>query len=224
MRKSISIDCILTAIRRPKAEGLKITIYERQDGPGGVWDFTANPDDPLSSPMYGSFEAKLTCELMALCAFPYAGGLLFPERDDVEQCLGDHSEGLEVDAFWPPNDELVGPVKTLHRKQRRVQLGATGAAEVGHIIFCTGFQYTTPFLCEGKLVGTHLFPDGSHVEDLDEHMFYTKRASLISLGVPRTTPAFIVSTSANSRNGVWRQMSQMQMCLLEMNPSGGMTE
>ncbi|KAI0008071.1 FAD/NAD(P)-binding domain-containing protein [Xylariaceae sp. FL0662B] len=72
------------------------------------------------------------------------------------------------------------------------------AREVDKILFCTGYMYNTPFLRKGKNARTSLFPTALRMDDLYEHIFWTKRPTLSFVGVPKNGPTFLISQAQSA--------------------------
>ncbi|KAI1079241.1 FAD/NAD(P)-binding domain-containing protein [Whalleya microplaca] len=308
----------LVVAKRLKAEGMKVTIYERQTGPGGVWKFTRNADGIFATAAYETLESNFIKYLMEFSDWPWKDDtLLFPNRESVEQYLQTYSTGLDIEydtevidifgrsriqpndwqvktrncksgeevkrdfnavviaigtfdkpyvpncigleewksmhpgsishsksyrdadteAFRGKNVVVVGnaasgrdislrlaevtkklwvsstrpngrshkraiPVKGTKRlvpEKRLIEFeGNEEAREVDNIIYCTGYLYNTPFLRKGKNARTSLFPNNFYMDDLYEHIFWTKRPTLSFVGVPKLGPTFLISQAQSA--------------------------
>lgn len=64
---------------------------------------------------------------------------------------------------------------------------------VDHIVFCTGYRYHQPFIKKNRDSEEPLFPSGSAIEGLHEHVIYQKKPSLAFIGMVRdAVPTFLL--------------------------------
>lgn len=64
---------------------------------------------------------------------------------------------------------------------------------VDHILFCTGYTFSQPFIKAGYRARVPMFPDGPTIDNLYEHMIYKAIPSLAFLGIVQGgAPTFLV--------------------------------
>lgn len=140
--------------RRLKAEGLKVTVYERQSGPGGVWKFTENASDLFASPVYGSLETNFPRELMEFSDFLWTDFLskdtvpVFPKRNAVEEYLRKYSKGVDVE-YGTEVVKLLTPnwlqPYDWRLTTRRIDSGKETIAHFDYVVMATG-TFDRPFV------------------------------------------------------------------------------
>ncbi|KAI3319162.1 hypothetical protein HD806DRAFT_539541 [Xylariaceae sp. AK1471] len=87
----------LAVARRLMAEGLKVTVYERQSDPGGVWNFSSDPGEMFSTPMYENLITNFPRHLMEFADQKWpSGASLFPEHKLVQEYLRKYSDTVHV--------------------------------------------------------------------------------------------------------------------------------
>ncbi|KAI4868032.1 FAD/NAD(P)-binding domain-containing protein [Hypoxylon rubiginosum] len=144
----------LTVAKRLKAEGLKVTVYERQSGPGGVWKFTENASDLFASPVYGSLETNFPRELMEFSDFLWTDFLskdtvpVFPKRNAVEEYLRKYSKGVDVE-YGTEVVKLLTPnwlqPYDWRLTTRRIDSGKETIAHFDYVVMATG-TFDRPFV------------------------------------------------------------------------------
>lgn len=88
----------------------------------------------------------------------------------------------------------TGPISQLDTMNRRVAFdGGQYFDGVDHIIFCTGYEYTQPFIRASRDTDEPLFPDGQTIENLYDHVLYTPNATLAFIGMVKgAAPTFLI--------------------------------
>lgn len=94
----------------------------------------------------------------------------------------------------PSKAMLMTGVFCFYAAQRKVRFSnGLLISEVDHIIFCTGYQYHQPFIKKSRYSDEPLFPSGTDIEGLHEHVIYEKNTSLAFIGMVRdAVPTFLV--------------------------------
>lgn len=80
---------------------------------------------------------------------------------------------------------IVGDSPTVRFSNGRVE------RDIDHIIFCTGYLYSFPFL--SRLEGPPIVTDGKRPCNLFQHIFYHPRPTLAFVGLPQRVVPFPVS-------------------------------
>ncbi|KAI1373313.1 hypothetical protein F4677DRAFT_448644 [Hypoxylon crocopeplum] len=179
-------------VRKPlrlKAEGLNVTFYERQDGPGGVWKFSQNAEDIFASPMYGSLMTNLPRDLMELSDSPWEDWApVCPKHDIVQRYLQTYSTevdvkyGTEVVKLFlrspiQPNDwRLVA---------RHVKSGEETTADFDYVIMATGtFEKLFMPTCAGLDEWARIYPNSiSHSSTYRDASDFEGKASCFNVVV-----------------------------------------
>lgn len=83
---------------------------------------------------------------------------------------------------------------------------------VDHIIFCTGYQFSQPFIKGGYRARKPMFPDGPTIEGLYEHMIYKDNPSLAFIGIVQGgAPTFlVVQAQAAYLSRLWARRLSME--------------
>ncbi|KAK8036145.1 hypothetical protein PG993_008759 [Apiospora rasikravindrae] len=154
----------LTAAKRLIAEGLNVRVFERADGPGGVWLYSPDSTAPYASPMYDPLETNFPRELMEFADHPWPDDApLYPSHQQVLNYLRSYSKGVKVEY----GTEVVGLVRRTRRWPHRWQLTIRkrGSKEetkldFDHAVVCIG-TFDKPFMPEydGLAEWQEAYPD-----------------------------------------------------------------
>ncbi|KAK8054624.1 hypothetical protein PG994_009691 [Apiospora phragmitis] len=190
----------LTAAKRLRAEGLNVRIFERADGPGGVWLYSADATAPFASPIqrvkveYGTEVVDLYKQT---AIWPRRWKVTIKKRDSDEKiplefdavvvCIGTFDKPFKPDHAGLSKWEQAYPGSVLHLKAFR-DFDSYGSK----VLVLT--PYTPhPFLRKGIRSKAPLHGDGYHVDGLWEQMFWIDQQSLIFIGIPKDGPTFLIS-------------------------------
>lgn len=94
----------------------------------------------------------------------------------------------------PPGTEVRADIKCFDHKNRVVVFkdGHT-IWRVDHVIFCTGYTFSQPFIKRDEGSDVPLFPDGFTVDNLYEHMIFKDSPSLAFVGLIKGgAPTFLL--------------------------------
>ncbi|KAI0592862.1 FAD/NAD(P)-binding domain-containing protein [Biscogniauxia sp. FL1348] len=306
----------LTVARRLLAEGVNVTVYERQPMAGGVWYYTSNKRHAFATPAYKSLETNFPRELMEFSDFPWPSNTsAFPSRQQVHNYIQEYGRDVPVcynrevvdvylrtrihptdwkiqtrntttgkvsekdfhaivvatgtyntpfepeysglaawkdkyprsvshaktyrkpDKFRGKNVVVVGnsasgwdislqiakvakkvwvsstrPGQRSHEKiegvvgierlvpsERSVDFkDSTTASDVDNIVLCTGYLYGVPFLRKGQKAEGPIWANGFRLDDLYEHIFWTRKPTLMFVGIPKGGPTFLVSQAQSA--------------------------
>ncbi|KAK7959171.1 uncharacterized protein PG986_004025 [Apiospora aurea] len=154
----------LIAAKRLKAEGLNVRVFERADGPGGVWLYNADATAPFASPMYDPLETNFPRDLMELADHPWPKNApLYPSHQQVLDYLRSYSKGVEVEY----GTEVVGLVRRTRMWPHRWQLTIKKRdskeetkLDFGYAVVCIG-TFDKPFMPEydGLAEWQEAYPD-----------------------------------------------------------------
>ncbi|KAK8062904.1 FAD dependent oxidoreductase [Apiospora hydei] len=199
----------LIAAKRLIAEGLNVRVFERADGPGGVWLYNADATAPFASPMYDPLETNFPRDLMELADHPWPKNApLYPSHQQVLDYLRSYSEEVEVEY----GTEVVGLVRRTRMWPHRWQLTIKkrGSKEetkldFDHAVVCIG-TFDKPFMPEydGLAEWQEAYPDtnvvivgtGPSGDDIANKLsrvakavWWSTRGSQDRVAKPRITPA-----------------------------------
>lgn len=94
----------------------------------------------------------------------------------------------------PQGVVATGTISQLDTTNRSVVFeGGQHFDDVDHIIFCTGYEYSQPFIRASRDTDEPLFPDGQTIDDLYDHILYAPNATLAFIGIIKgDAPTFLV--------------------------------
>ncbi|KAH9883263.1 hypothetical protein F4778DRAFT_788761 [Xylariomycetidae sp. FL2044] len=93
----------------------------------------------------------------------------------------------------------VGDIERLIPEKKLVEFkDGKKFQNVDAIVLCTGYLYSLPFLRKGARAPKPLYPSGAHIEDLWEHMFWTREPTLMFVGIPKAGPTFLLSQAQSA--------------------------
>lgn len=85
------------------------------------------------------------------------------------------------------------PIESFNYKTRSIAFqDGQVAADVDKVIYCTGYNYSHPFLRNGIRSGL-VNGEGFQIHGLWEHMFWIQQPTLIFIGIPKDGPTFLIS-------------------------------
>ena len=99
-----------------------------------------------------------------------------------------------------PGSEAAPAIDRVDHITRTVTFVGGGiATNIDRIVFCTGYQYDFSFIVEGIRRREHrIFPRGLKVQNVYQHMFYTRDPSLAFVAPPKMSAAFTVAEAQSA--------------------------
>lgn len=85
----------LVAAKRLAAEGFQVDVYDRRSQPGGLWNFSADPNAPFASAVYGGLQTNFPRQLMELQDYPWTNQPLFMKHNLVQAYLAGYARNIE---------------------------------------------------------------------------------------------------------------------------------
>lgn len=94
------------------------------------------------------------------------------------------SSGRDISDQVPTGTKVVPEIEHFDRNNRIVVFrNGTKIWRVDHVIFCTGYSFSQPFITHSKYSGLGVFPDGNTIRDLHEHIIFKQNPTLAFVGM-----------------------------------------
>ncbi|KAL1875431.1 monooxygenase [Diaporthe australafricana] len=88
----------LVAAKRLAAEGFQVDVFERRSQPGGLWNFSADPNAPFASAVYPDLQTNFPRQLMELQDYPWTTQPLIMQHNLVQEYLQGYAR--EIQEKW----------------------------------------------------------------------------------------------------------------------------
>lgn len=119
---------------------------------------------------------------------------------DIARQVSPHAAKLWVSSVRdisdqvPSGTEVMPDIEHFDRKNRVVVFENDKKIwHVDHVIFCTGFSFSQPFIKHNRHSNVPFFPDGPTIRDLHEHMVFKDNPTLAFVGMIRGgAPTFLL--------------------------------
>lgn len=95
----------------------------------------------------------------------------------------------------PEITHLTPKTKTVHFANSHPENENENESDIDHIIFCTGYHFSTPFLSS---LSPPVVTDGSRPNNLFKHVFYTPEPTLAFIGTPQRIVPFPFSQAQSA--------------------------